>query len=537
MRNSKENLFHFSDDLLNYEIGDIDDNDLTGADEDELLLSDDGTFSMRIIFFSLQYVCLTLYLSILFTEIFPEKLSQEEEENLLSETEKKTNKENVEKVKKVENSDSAIEPVTIQQTQSAASEKSITKLEIVADTCENEAKNVENIEIIASAPDLHSEQEEIINENEQNVTEQYSNQVEQNKVDDEKEETEETTVSTENSTQNNLGESEENVVETDDNKHDSTNDTENEKNTFESQATTLSSQISTEDSSFNNSMRVDMTEFDADDSDEVSERQNRRLCSERDPQPPPPQLEHNRSSHHHQFPRGPRALMPPGRHRFPGPNMQYRVPLGEILRQPGYNQVPPPPGQQSNVMNRHPMPPRMEFLPGHTIGVMRPFIRLPMRPGMPLPPNQGRLPLPPGSVPMQQQPRLQGPPFQGPVNPNRPPYPPYSNSGIPPNQLPPGAIRMQQQQQQQQRFLGRPPNAMPPNSHPSNFIVQRTPLPHQMMHNANVGPGQLAVSNVPPQPIGRKVLLNPNFKGGVQAATSKYKKIKKKNPKLFEITN
>lgn len=34
-------LIH-SDDLLNYEIGDVDDNDLIGADEDELLLSDDG---------------------------------------------------------------------------------------------------------------------------------------------------------------------------------------------------------------------------------------------------------------------------------------------------------------------------------------------------------------------------------------------------------------------------------------------------------------------------------------------------------------
>lgn len=33
-----------SEDILNYEIGDVDadDTDLTGADEDELLLSDDG---------------------------------------------------------------------------------------------------------------------------------------------------------------------------------------------------------------------------------------------------------------------------------------------------------------------------------------------------------------------------------------------------------------------------------------------------------------------------------------------------------------
>lgn len=36
--------FVFSEDILNYEIGDVDadDTDLTGADEDELLLSDDG---------------------------------------------------------------------------------------------------------------------------------------------------------------------------------------------------------------------------------------------------------------------------------------------------------------------------------------------------------------------------------------------------------------------------------------------------------------------------------------------------------------
>ena len=36
--------FAFSEDILNYEIGDVDadDTDLTGADEDELLLSDDG---------------------------------------------------------------------------------------------------------------------------------------------------------------------------------------------------------------------------------------------------------------------------------------------------------------------------------------------------------------------------------------------------------------------------------------------------------------------------------------------------------------
>lgn len=38
----------YSDDLLNYDIGDvIDDQVLIGADEDELLLSDDGEYSKR----------------------------------------------------------------------------------------------------------------------------------------------------------------------------------------------------------------------------------------------------------------------------------------------------------------------------------------------------------------------------------------------------------------------------------------------------------------------------------------------------------
>lgn len=37
-------MFHCSEDILNYEIGDVDDTDLAGADEDELLLSDEGKF-------------------------------------------------------------------------------------------------------------------------------------------------------------------------------------------------------------------------------------------------------------------------------------------------------------------------------------------------------------------------------------------------------------------------------------------------------------------------------------------------------------
>lgn len=450
-----------------------------------------------------------------FTEIFPEKLSQEEEEHLLSGTAQKVNKEIVEQDNQIEISDNVSVPNTT-PIESAASEKSIIINETVAEKIsENEVNNVENTETTSTAEDIHSEQEVTLIV--ENVTEQYSNQVEQSEVVEK--ETEETN-SNENLIENSLIVSEENVVEAN-NKNDSPNVTEN-ASTFDSQATTLSSQVSTEDSSFNNSTRGDATECDADDSDEVSERQNRRLCSERDPQPPPPQLEQNRSSHQHQFHRGPRPAgighMQPGR-RFLGPNMQYRVPLGEIPRTQSYNQVPPS-GQPPNAMNRHPMPP--QFLSGHTIGVMRPYLRMPMRPGMPLPP-QNRLPLPHpshsnqphGPGPMQQPSRLHGPPFQGPGNPNRPPYPPFNNSGVPPNQPPP--LRMQQRPP----FGGRP-NFMPPNNHPGNMIVHRSqiPLPHQIMHNANVGPGQPPPG--PPQPMGRKVLLNPNFKGGVEAATSKY---------------
>lgn len=40
----------YSEDILNYEIGDVDadDTDLTGADEDELLLSDDGKIAFQL---------------------------------------------------------------------------------------------------------------------------------------------------------------------------------------------------------------------------------------------------------------------------------------------------------------------------------------------------------------------------------------------------------------------------------------------------------------------------------------------------------
>lgn len=67
---------------------------------------------------------------------------------------------------------------------------------------------------------------------------------------------------------------------------------------------------------------------------------------------------------------------------------------------------------------------------------------------------------------------------------------------------------------------GFPP--FPQQNHPGNIRIMRTTAPMQPHSQPmNMRPSQ------PPQPLmsvggPRKVLINPNFKGGVQAATSKY---------------
>lgn len=55
-------FLYYSEDILNYEIGDVDadDTDLTGADEDELLLSDEG--NLNSIYYSIFNSIFFLYI-------------------------------------------------------------------------------------------------------------------------------------------------------------------------------------------------------------------------------------------------------------------------------------------------------------------------------------------------------------------------------------------------------------------------------------------------------------------------------------------
>lgn len=448
-------------------------------------------------------------------EIFPDKLSQEEEEHLLSETQAKANKENKKKGKEIESNDSTASgsvPI-ITTVPSAASEKSITTENNIIGKA-NTADNIENVEHIERCEDLNENE----STNRENVKQQYliENEVIEPTIEATNEEKHTEIDSNEQLVEDDS--KEKHGIEIEGNRDESSSATEN----LTASQETTSSQIVSE-ASYDNSKNSDVTDFEADDSDEVSERRNRRLCSEREPLPPPPQLEQNRHSqqhqHHFQRPMRGMAHMVNMRGRFPTPNMPFRVPLGEIPKPLNINQMHPP-GQQSNIMHRP-----HQFLAGHTIGVMRPFIRIPMRPGMPLPPeNRSPLqrPMQSGSGPIPHQPRLQGPPFP----PNRSTFSPFNNnSGVPPSAPnSAGALHIQQQQHQPRSpFMGRP-NFIPNSSHPANMNMHGPPRHPQMIPNPNIPPGRMPMQPAigPPQPpIGRKVLINPNFKGGVQAATSK----------------
>lgn len=158
-----------------------------------------------------------------------------------------------------------------------------------------------------------------------------------------------------------------------------------------------------------NGLRSNSEDFDADDSDDVRERRNPKLCVEREiPQPledtnKPKNFQHFQRNRH-----GPRGMMP---------------------RQ--MNPMYPMPGNNDNFNQfmpqyrgpRRPMGPPSEFMRNHTISMMRPPgpHRMPMH-GMP--PHR----LGPPNVGMPHQ-RMQRPPFQS---------SPMFNPGMPPQ----GKFRM-----------------------------------------------------------------------------------------------
>lgn len=287
-----------------------------------------------------------------------------------------------------------------------------------------------------------------------------------------------------------------------------------------SESTVVSQSVS-EDAS-GNSERTLEDYYEPDDSESVRERRNPKTCVEREM---PQQFEDNSRpknfSQNFQRNRHVRPLMA-------RPNHPFGVPGG-----PDFNPSFMP--QFRGI--RRPMQP--EFLRGHSMNMMRhpPNHMQRMPPGMQ--PHPSRMPPALLGPPHQRLPR---PPFQNPpaMFGNNPGIPsqgkfcfPFCHligisecNSIVPNQFAfcfanQGMIRPRVPPNAHQMMPQRPP-FVPFNqpNHPANMRHPMNPSlpPHPQPINAAI-PSQ----NLPLPLLGapRKVLINPNFKGGVQAATSK----------------
>lgn len=237
-----------------------------------------------------------------------------------------------------------------------------------------------------------------------------------------------------------------------------------------------------------------------DDSDELNERTNPKTCIERAIEPPVATSgpESGRPPYQPVFNRqqgGPFS----NRGHYPAPYHPYRTPGNENFNPQFPPQFRPPP----NHMRPGGRPMLPAFGPGAG-GPMHPYRMPPAHTGMPHP----RLPLP---HPNQLPPGASRPPYGiypnagGPM-PLRGGSPPFGAAGT--HRFPPGP--------------GFPPRARPPPG--GNMLMhpaQRPPQlqPHAMPVNV-IGVTPLPQPQLPK--IARKVLINPNFKGGVQAATSKF---------------
>lgn len=304
-------------------------------------------------------------------------------------------------------------------------------------------------------------------------------------------------------------------------------------------------------SDYDASANSEINDFEAEDSDESSERRNRnrKLCVEREQtnQSGEPSRSQQHQQHHHQhgswkkqkmpFASGDRRPNAPNnnlnnnnnRHsipRPPPPHHPYRMPMGENFGPPFIH----PFGQP----NRHAVNP-----------LRAPFNRMPLQGAMnfqrvpPPPPPQSmqsirgmmpghRMPMPPmpGGGPNQQQYFGNMQPFSGQTPPLMPPrlrMPANMGPHNPHQQQPPQHPQKQPSQLSQQQPRHHP--YAPQGPRPANMLLQRAPMhqlhPQSIHSNQSINPTTSAAV-LPPQMPPRKVLLNPNFKGGVQAATSEY---------------
>lgn len=270
-------------------------------------------------------------------------------------------------------------------------------------------------------------------------------------------------------------------------------------------------------SEYDASATSEANDFEAEDSDESSEHQNRnrKLCVEREQSNQSEESGRPQHGAYFQRNRGSAHFANNNnnnnRHSIPRQHNPYRMPMGENFGPPFMHQFGQP--------NRHP------------VNQLRPpFNRMPMQGAIPY----QRVPPPPPSAMMQQSHGIHQPPahrMQRPMCPpsqsggNVPVFRPMFNQNMPSVPGMPPRPRMAGNMMPQQRP---PPGGFltfqAQSPHPGNMVIQRAPM-HQLhpqpMHNQNINP-TTSSAILPPQMPPRKVLLNPNFKGGVQAATSTF---------------
>lgn len=371
---------NYSEDLID-DIGEVEaDTDLTGADEDELLLSDDGKFSICL--FALFELEVNMFRQS--TETFSCRLSQEQEEDLLAGIQ----------LKKTPNSKPS-KPNQSEAASVANDDAPQSSIPSQIDTNESIAASSTNADETEKQPCLSSESDLVTSTNrddEETLSQTADCQSEQN------------------CDKSNLDSPDKSAEPSDLNENNRIFSTvESSDSKFDQECVTSDGRV--EEINFDNGVLDG--DFDADDDDDVRERRNAKTCVERELPQPVEASNNQRHGNNKNFPnfqrnrnlRGPppNAILP-----HPGPNHM------------GGDNFNPAFGPQFRGGPRRLPGPQQEFFRGHPMMMMR------------HPPGQM------GRMPMMQPNRMPMPPHgMGPPRMQRGPFPPQPNMGFGNNAMPP----------------------------------------------------------------------------------------------------
>lgn len=380
-----------SEDILNYEIGDVDadDTDLTGADEDELLLSDDGEF----FYFQKKKCSRKLTKRYFFPESFSCRMTQDQEDDLLGVSKTAGGQQKEPQPQQSENSE-VIHSEIVEKPSSVDVPPQIAKVQTKS------VKNVSPTKTTLEVKACVSSESDLVtstNRSEEDIS--CGSQSVRNNDDD---------IDSYVSSENKISESTV-YFETDPSLSQS------ESADIKSESTlVVSSQEFADEIASDNGVQSCSEDFDLDD-DDVRERRNPKTCVERET---PRQLEEpNRTKNFQQH------FQQRNRHNqrggpIPRPNNpMYPMPGNSDNFNPSFM-----PQYRGPHRPMAPGPPGPEFMRAHGgVTMMRPPgpHRMPMHR---MPPHPNRLQGPP-IIGMPHQ-RMQRPPFQSPpgmFNPNMPP--------------------------------------------------------------------------------------------------------------------